>query len=376
MKKRMIIVVIALIVIFGGIFSFDFIRNALILHAEETYQPPPITISTDIAVTQDWQPTLTAVGSLTAVNGVNVSSEVSGIVVAIHFKSGDMVVLGQPLVQLDDSVDIQDLKNNQAQFNFDKVDFKRKTDLYRRAAIAKTDYDQALSNLKQTEAMVNKSQVMVNKKNIRAPFSGKIGIRQVNVGQYVNPGDILANLQSLDPLFVDFSLPERYLQSLHVGQAIAIAVDAYPGKQFNGVITALDSSVTVATRGINVRAILANKDLRLYPGSFADVTVYLPQQKSVVTVPQTAVTYSLYGNTVYVITSAGKDKKGQPILRAYQRFVKVGDMKDNRVVITDGIVAADVVVTSGQNKLYESVQVMINNSVKLAPSQPNTLYGP
>ena len=387
MTKRMIIVVAVLIVVFGGIFSYDFIRTLLVRHFVQNFQPPPVTIATTTATTTDWQPTLAAVGSLTAVNGVNVTTEVNGMVVAIHFKSGEKVETGQPLVQLDDSADIQDLKNNQAVLALDKIDFSRKTTLYHRAAIAKSDYDQSLANLQQAQAQVNKSEVLVGKKNIRAPFAGKLGIRQINLGQFINAGDTIVNLQSFDPLFVDFSLPEKYLQSLSIGQSISISVDAYPNEKFVGTITAMDSAITENTRSIHVRASVANKDSRLYPGSFAGVTIYLPQKKSVVVVPQTAVTYSLYGNTVYVVnTTKPPTTKTSPTKSsssaaptetkqyAYQRFVTVGDSKDNQVVIESGLQAGETVVVAGQNKLQEGTQVVIDNSVKLQPKPNDQLY--
>jgi len=242
--------------------------------------------------------------------------------------------------------------------------------------VSKSTYDQALATLRQAHAQVNKSLVMIGKKNIRAPFSGKIGIRQVNIGQYINPGDTLVSLQSLDPLYVDFSLPEQYLKSLYLNQRISIEVDAYPDEKFYGKITAINALVTEATRSINVQGTLPNTNYRLYPGSFANVNVYLPKRKSVVTVPQTAMTYSLYGNTVYVVEQKGKDRKGKPILRAYERYVTVGPMKDNVVVIKKGIKASEIVVTSGQNKLQNGTRVVINNNVKLKTTNPQILTGP
>lgn len=375
MTKRFVIVITALVVVFGGIFAFNVVRSVLIRHFIKTFQLPPAVISADKAVSENWQPTLSAVGSLTAVNSVNVSSEVSGMVTAIRFKSGEMVAQGSSLIQLDDSVDVQDLNNNQADLNLAKFDFARRSSLLKSGAVSQSEYDQALAKLKQAQAMVNKSLVLIGKKNIRAPFAGKIGIRRVNIGQYITPGDALVSLQSLDPLFVDFSLPEQDLKFLQVGQEISIQVDAYPGQKFNGVITAIDSQVMQATRSINIRATIPNKDFRLYPGIYADVTLYLPQKKSVVTVTQTAVSYSLYGNTVYVVKAEGKDKKGQPILRVYQRVVKVGEMKDNKVVIEDGITAGEMVVTSGQNKLQEGAEVVINNTAPMNPLPTNNLNG-
>lgn len=376
MGKRMTIVIIALIIIFGGIFGFNVFRTHLIKQFEKNYVPPPATISATKAITQSWQPTLTAVGSLAAINGVNVSSEVNGSVIAIYFKSGQMVKEGQSLIQLDDSTDIEDLKNNQAELDLAKLEYARKASLWKTGAISKSDYDQALATLRQSQAAVNKSLVAISKKNIRAPFAGKIGIRQVNIGQYVNPGDTLVSLQSLDPLYVNFSLPEQYLKDIYLSQKVSITVDAYPNEKFYGKITAVNALVTVATRSIDVQGTLPNPKLQLYPGSFADVEVYLPEQKSVVTIPQTAVTYSLYGNMVYVVEQKGKDKKDKPILKAYQRYVTVAGMKNNRVVSEKGLKAGEMVVTSGQNKLESGATVVINNSVKLPPANPETLTGP
>jgi len=376
MGKRMTITIIALVIVFGGIFSFNVFRTHLIKQFEKNYVPPPANVSATKATTQSWQPTLMAVGSLVAINGVNVSPEVSGIVMTIRFSSGQMVEKGQPLIQLDNSTDLEDLKNNKAALDLAKLDFTRKASLWRSGAISKSDYDQALATLRQSQAAVNKSLVAISKKNIRAPFSGKIGIRQVNIGQYVNPGDALVSLQSLNPLYVNFSLPEQYLKDIHLNQKISITVDAYTHEKFYGKITAINALVTEATRSIEIQATLPNPDLRLYPGSFADVLIYLPEKKSIVTVPQTAVTYSLYGNTVYVINKKGKDKKGKPILKAYQRYVTVGGMKNNLIVIEKGIKVGEVVVTSGQNKLRNGIVIVINNSVKLPTIKIETLTGP
>ena len=375
MNKRMTIVIIALLVIFGSIFGFNILRSYLIERFEKNFAPPPPTISAAKATTQTWEPTLMAVGSLTAINGVNVSSEVSGSVIAIRFISGQMVEKGQSLIQLDDSADIQDLKNNQAELDLSKVDYIRKAALWKTGAVSRSDYDQALATLRQSEAAVNKSLVALSKKNIRAPFSGKIGIRQVNIGQYVNPGDTLVALQSLDPLFINFSLPEQYLKELYLTQRISVFVDAYPNEHFYGKITAINALVTESTRSISVQATIPNKDYRLYPGSFADVRIYLPEQQSVIAVPQTAVTYSLYGNTIYVVQQ-GKDKKGKPVLQAFQHYVAIGGMQGNFVIIKKGIRVGDMIVTSGQNKLQNGITVLINNDITLTPINPRDLIGP
>ncbi|AIT63233.1 efflux RND transporter periplasmic adaptor subunit [Coxiella burnetii] len=375
-KGRLIgaIVVSSLIFILALVMAFDALRAYLIKKGVQEFVPPPVTISTTKALSESWQPVLTAVGSLSAIQGVNISPEVSGRVIAIRFTSGQLVKSGESLIQLDDSSDVQDLKNNQAALNLARVDFERKAALYKTGAIARSDYDQALAQLQQTEAQVNKSLVAISKKNIRAPFSGKIGIRQVNLGQYVNPGDALVSLQSLDPLYVNFSLPEQFLKDLSLNQKLSITVDSYPEEKFEGKITALDSLVTEATRNINVQGTIPNGDYRLYPGTFANVTVYLPEKKAVVTVPQTAVTYSLYGDTVFVV-EPGKNKKGQAALVARQRLVEIGDMKNNKVFIKKGVKAGEEVVTSGQNKLHEGTTVKIDNSVVLKPANRETLTG-
>lgn len=370
MAKRMIIVIIALVVVFGLIFGFDIWRAHFIKMKKATFQPPPTSVSTETVSTSTWHPTLIGTGSLTAINGVNVSSEVSGMVIALHFKSGELVQKGQSLVQLDNSTDVQQLKSNQAELNLDKVDFERKEKLVKSGAISASDYDQALAKLKQSRSNVNSSLVAIAQKNVRAPFSGKIGIREVNLGQYVKPGDSLVSLQSLNPLFVDFTLPEQNLTSLYLGQSFSIAVDAYPGKKFYGKVTAINALVTEASRSIDVQGTIPNPDYKLYPGSFADVTVYLPEKKKVLTVVQTAVTYSLFGDTAFVVEQKGKDKDGKPILTLSQRYVKIGDMKGNLIAIKEGLKAGEVVVTSGQNRLQNGMRVFINNSVKLkTPSE-------
>ena len=373
MAKRMIIVIIALVIVFGAIFGFDVWRSHFIKMKKATYQPPPTAVSTETVTTTTWHPTLVGTGSLTAINGVDVSSQVSGMVIALHFKSGELVQKGQSLVQLDNSTDVQQLKSNQAELNLDNLDFARKEKLVKSGAISASDYDQALAKLKQSRSNVNSSLVAIAKKNVRAPFSGKIGIRKVNLGQYMNPGDALVSLQSLDPLFVDFTLPEQNLKALSLGQSFSIAVDSYPGKKFYGKITAINALVTEASRSIYVQGTISNPNFILYPGSFADVTVYLPEKESVVTVAQTAVTYSLFGDTAFVVEDKGKDKGGKPMLTLSQRVVKIGDMKGSLIAIKEGLKAGEVVVTSGQNRLHNGMRVYINNSIKLKPPNAKKL---
>ncbi len=367
MRKRLTIVIIILLVIFGGTFGFNIFRAWMIKRGFAKYQPPPVAVSTTTSKLKTWHPTLPAVGTLTAVNGVNVSSEVSGQVVKIMFKSGEMVKQGRSLVQLDDAVDHQNLKNNLAKLTINKLTYERRRKVYQVRGVSKSAVDEAQAALQQSEAMVEKDRVMIRKKNIKAPFAGKIGIRNVNIGQYVKPGDPLVTLQSMDPLFVDFSLPEQNLKDLYTGQPITLKVEGYPGQVFKGTVIAINSLVDINTRSIKVRAAVPNKDGRLYPGTFADVTLILPTKKNVVTLPQTAVSYSLYGDSVYVVTQKSKDKKSKPILVVKQQFVKLGARQGNVIAITRGLKVGEVVVTSGQLKLRSGARVVINNTVKLTP---------
>jgi len=365
MKKRMVFVIIILLVIFGGTFGFDIVRSMMIKRFFKNFKPPPVTISAEKAKATTWSPTLTAVGSVTAINGVQVNSQLPGQIVAIYFRDGQYVKAGAPLVKLDDSIDQQTLKDDLAQLNLDQVNYQRQLKLYQTRATAKSALDQAVAQLKQSEAQVESARVTIQRKLIRAPFDGVLGIRQVNLGQYVNAGQAMVLLQQMEPIYVDFTLPEQDIRRLKVGQEVYGQVTSYPDRKLPGHITALNSSVDVNTRTITVRAVFQNKSHLLYPGVFSKVTILLPTKENVVTVPQTAVTYSLYGDTVYVITHKGKDKKGVPVLVANQHIVHVGDSEGDVIAISKGLKKGDLVVTSGQLKLRNGVEVKINNSVKL-----------
>lgn len=371
MKKRMIIMIIALIVVFGGIFGFDLFRAHMMKEFFAKFEPPPTVISAHKAESKTWSPYLTAVGTFVAINGVEISPETSGLVKEIHFKSGEVVEQGKLLVKLDDSVDQADLKNNEAALKLAQLNFDRLQKLYEKGATSSSDLDSVRAKLQQAHAAVDKTQALIAQKNIRAPFTGKIGIRSVNLGQFVTPGTtILASLQSLDPLYIRFYLPEQDLKLLHENQETRLHVEAYPNEVFKGTITAINSTVDPKSHTIQVQATVPNKSLKLYPGIFADIDVMLPQQQSVITVPHTAISYSLYGNSVYLVKEDGKDKDGKPLLKAFRTFVKTGAQRDNEIAITEGVKAGDMVIDSGQLKLQNGVRVIINNKVSvLAPKK-------
>lgn len=359
------IVIIVLIVIFGGTFAFYAAKQMLIKIFFAHYQPPPVSVSTTQATAKTWSPTLTAVGTLTAVNGVDVTTQVNGQVTAINFQSGQMVQKDQSLVQLDDSLDQQTLNNDMAQLKLDQMNYERNLKLARQNMLAQSDLDSAQAKMVQSQANVATAQLNISHKNIKAPFAGKVGIRNINLGQFVTAGQALVSLQSMDPMYVDFQLPEQDLTMISVGQTVQLTFDAFPGKVFKGVITAFDSKIDVNTRTLAVRATIPNQSQELYPGLFTNIAVLLPQQNNVLTVPQTAVTYSLYGNTIYIVTQKGVDKKNKPILVAIQRFVTLGDRRDDEVQILSGLQPNEVVVTAGQLKLHNGSIITINNSLKL-----------
>lgn len=364
MAKRFAVVTIILAIIFGGTFAWYVFKLIMTKRFFATHSEPPITVSTIIATKKSWHPILKSVGTLEAINGVEINSEVTGQVTKIFFKSGQFVKTGEQLVQLDDSVDQQTLNNNLAALRLDVLNYNRQIALYKTGATSKEKLDTAQAEMLQSKAQVVSARVMIGKKNIKAPFDGKLGIRQINLGEYVSSGQAMVLLQSLDPLYVNFDLPEQFLSNVFVNQEVRIKTDADPTKVYTGKVTAVDSTVNVSTRSLSVQATFPNEKHQLYPGLFADVSVIEPTQVGVVVVPQTAITYSLYGDSAYIVTK-GKDKKDKPVLIANQKFITVGERRGTVVAVTKGVSAGDEVVTAGQLKLHPGAQVNINNSIKL-----------
>lgn len=351
------------IFLFLASFIFYAIKLMMISWYMKHYKEPPITVSAVKADLKTWHPYLSAAGSLKASNGVDINSQVAGQIVSINFQSGTNVKQGDLLVQLDDSLDQKTLLRDEAALRFDTVDFKRKAILLKENALAPAAVDAAKATYLQAEAAVAADKVVIAQKKIRAPFSGKIGIRQVNIGQYITSTTNIVTLQAVNPLFVDFSLPEQNLPEISTRQPVTISVDAYPNKTFDGKVSAINSAIDVNTRTIALRATIPNQDETLFPGLFANVHVILPAVDNVVTVPQSAVTYSMYGDSVYVVEK--KEYKHKPELIAVQKYVTVGHRRGNEVAVTKGVKAGDLVVTSGQLKLHPNAVVVVNNSVTL-----------
>jgi membrane fusion protein (multidrug efflux system) len=333
---------------------------------------PPQTVSATKAEYSDWQPVQAAVGSLRAVRGADLALEVAGVVADVHLKSGDDVKAGQPLLDLidaDETAQLKQLRANAAlaSATFDRA--KRQMDV---EAISKADYDTAAADLKARQAAVAQQEAVVAKKHLRAPFDGRAGIITLSKGAYVSAGTTVTTVQQLDPLYVDFFVPQRHLGLLKIGQKLALKLDAFPDKSFEGKVSAVSPKVDGDTRNVKVEATVPNPDRVLLPGMFADVAVDVGQKERQLTLPQTAVTFNPYGETVFVVhRSDKKDEKGQPEMpTAQQVFVTTGDRRGDQVAIVTGIKEGDEVVTSGQLKLKNGTPLVIDNSTP-PPNSPN-----
>ena len=411
MKKRMTIMGITLLVVFGGIIAFNLIKSFMIKQFFASYEPPAVTVSSAVAQAVDWRPTLNAIGNFVAMNGVEVNSEASGKVIKIDFDSGQYVEKDAPLITIDDSVDQAMLKFNQSELTLKELNYRRQTDLAKRGATPSSSVDEAKANLQQAQAQINHNHIV-------APFSGRLGIRQVNLGQYVSPGQTsIVSLQSLDPLFLEFYLPEQLYKRIRLNQSIIFSVEEFPHALFEGTITAINSKIDLNTHNVLVQATLPNcpadavKDPRqsllvktrqenrgnklivtcnselnkknqiknyvFIPGMFSSIDIEQPVKTGTVIVPSTAVSYSLYGNAVYIIEKnkeGKKNKEGDDVLVVNRVFVTTGEQQGNYTVIKKGIKAGDTVVTTGDLKLQNGTPVVINNSVQLNNDlNPNTL---
>lgn len=375
MIKRLLIALIVMSALVGGLAYFKLVfMPKMIKEIISSQVPPPATITAEDAKTEEWVERLPAIGTLFSSQGVEIASQVIGIVTGIGFESGQDVEKGTKLVQLDISVESADLTSAEATLREAEVAFKRVSDLLTKSVASEANVDTALAKRDTALASVNRIKALIAQKSILAPFSGRLGIRHVELGQYISPGLAMVTLQALDPIWVDFPMPEQNVGKLRVGQTLELTVDAYPGKVYKGSVTSLDARVSQETRTLLVRGTLANPDRTLLPGMFANVAVLSGAPARVVTVPRTAVTYSLYGDSVYVL----KPKEGQPapvkpedkVYVVERRFIKTGQIRDERVAVVSGLAQGDHVVTSGQVKLTNGSLVRVDNSQ--APVPPAT----
>ena len=358
MIKRLIIVLLALTLLYGGIFGWKYIQNQK-LAARASMPPPPATVATERVRSETWEPRLSAVGSLVATQGVFVSNEIAGQVTDIRFESGQAVAAGELLVQLDDDVDRASLASLLAEQRLADIQFKRAAKLVNEKLVSRSDYDAAQAALESAAAQVDSQRARISKKAIRAPFAGLLGIRRVDLGQYLAPGSEIVSLQSLDPVYAEYSLPERHLSELAVAQPVEVSVAAYPGQTFKGEISAVSPRIDANTRSVRLRATLKNPQQLLRPGMFAEVHTLLPARKNLLTLPARAITYNPYGDSVFVV----EEKDG--VLRVQRRQVQTGEERGGRLEIVAGLEAGAQVVSAGQNKLRNGQSVAIDNSVEL-----------
>lgn len=325
---------------------------------------PPISVAVATAVERPWQMRLPTVGTLKALQGVDLSLENAGTVTELKFESGQKVKAGQPLLQLDSAVEAAFLETAKADLGLAQLDYGRGSQLVGSSAISKGEFDRLSAQLQKNKATVNQLNAALAKKRIVAPFSGTIGIRLVDIGDYLASGTKIATLQDLSSLYADFYVPEQSVPKLALGQPVQITVAAYPGQHFTGAISAINPIVESTTRNILVRATLANPDGKLLPGMFTSVEVLLPDPQKHIVVPESAITYTLYGNSTYVVTQK-KAEDGQPVLIAERRFVETGERRDGQVMINKGVQSGEQVVTAGQIKLDNGAHIAISDDKTL-----------
>jgi membrane fusion protein (multidrug efflux system) len=362
MFLRLMLVLLFLAAVLGGIFGWKHLQQQQ--QAAMQGPPPPPVVASARVESETWTPHLTAVGSLVAVQGIDVANEVPGLVREIHFESGQTVKAGDLLIQIDDAVDQADLLGLLALRDLAEIKLKRLRTLLKDRSTSQSDYDEAKAQLDGTEAAVAAKRATIAKKRVLAPFAGKLGIRKVDLGDYLPAGAPIVPLNTLDPVYVDYSLPERELTKVSVGQEVLVTVAAYPGREFKGSISALDSGVDQKTRNLRLRATLANPDQALRPGMFAEAATLLPPRDGVLTLPRTAIDFAPYGSSVFLI----EEKDGQP--QVQRRPVTTGGVQEGRVEIASGLAAGERVVAAGQVKLRNGQAIKIDDAVLPGPDAP------
>ncbi|MES9990858.1 MAG: efflux RND transporter periplasmic adaptor subunit [Candidatus Thiodiazotropha sp.] len=328
-------------------------------------QMPPETVTSDQVRSMQWPNKVSSTGSLVAVQGVTVSAELGGKIEAIAFESGDRVEAGELLVRIDVSAEVAQLRSAEAAAKLARINLDRNRDLRANKTVSQADLDSAEANYKQATAQVDNVRATIEKKTIRAPFAGQLGIRQVNLGQIVDQGSPIVTLQTVDPIYVDFSLPQKRYSILKPGTEVRISTDAAPDELFSGKIIAVNPEIDQMTRSVRVRATMANKGELLRPGMFANVEVLLPDKQKVLAIPATAVLYAPYGDTVFVIDEAEDEKSGDKQLILRQQVIRLGGTKGDFVAVETGLKEGESVVTSGVFKLRPKMAVVVDNA--LAP---------
>ena len=381
--RRPVVFVVALALLAaltGGLAYFQFVIKPGLVKGFITaaFAPKPTTVTAEAARVEQWRPELTAIGTLRAIQGVAIAPQAAGDVTAIHFESGDDVEAGALLINIDDSVEQADLANGLAQLKNADSTLARQRTLVAQGNTPQSTVDTAIATRDSAAATVERTRAVIAQKAIKAPFAGRLGLRNVDLGQYVAVGTSLVTLQRLDPIYADFPVPEEALNSMATGQAVRMTVDAIPGRSFAGKIEAIDARVSAESRNVTARAVFANPDRKLLPGMFANLTVTTGEPAAVLTLPRTAIVYSLYGDDVFVVTPAPhareqggtSDSGGSSGLIVERRLVRVGPARGERIAIEEGLRAGERVVTAGQIKLQAYSPVTLDETPALpAPAE-------
>lgn len=362
MKKRIVFVLIGLLIVIGVLGGIKALQIRAMINQGKKFVPPPETVTAAPVKAETWETALNAVGTLNAVQGVTVSAELAGKVVKIEFEPGTVVKKGDILLRQDTSSEEAQLPGAVSQVNLYITNLERADQLFAKGLISRSDRDLAVANAGQAEAQAENIRATIAKKTVRAPFSGHLGIRQANLGQMLREGDPIVTLQSLDPMYVDFTLPQQQLQQVRAGLPVRITSDALPGVTLTGRITTINPKVEAETRSIKVQATVANHGEKLRPGMFVTVMVGLPVRQQILAIPATAVLYAPYSDSVFVIDES-KEAKGGKTLR--QQFVRLGEKRGDFVAVTSGVKEGELLVTTGVFKLRNGQAVLIDN--KLAP---------
>ena len=371
MIKRIIFTIIGLLIMIGVLGGIKGLQIDRMVASGSQSAPPPETVTTTVVRKDSWESRLTAVGSLAAVQGVMVTAELSGKIVRIAFEPGTHVKAGDLLVQQDTSSEAAQLRAAEANVELAKLNLERLKKLLDRRTVAQSQVDNAEAQYKEGVAQADAIRAVIAKKNIRAPFAGRLGIRLVNLGQILNEGQPIVSLQSIDPIFVNFSLPQQQLAQIQTGLTVRVTSDALPGQAIEGKITAISPEVDAATRNIRIQATVANRQERLRPGMFANVAVILPATKNVLAVPATAVLYAPYSDSVFVVDEKKSANNERPELVVRQQVVQLGEKRGDFVAVVSGLEAGATVVSTGAFKLRNGQAVVVDNTLapefKLAP---------
>ena len=369
MSRRMIIMLGAIALFIVAIGSLKFFQIKAAIAQGASWQPPPEAVTTIVATQDKWPATLSVIGTVAAVQGVTVSADLPGIVESISFDSGKRVEAGDVLVKLDTRQERAQLAVAESQRDLSKLNFDRAQQLLQKGVVAQAEYDRMAAETKQAESRVGEIRAMIDRKQIRAPFSGTLGIRQINLGQYLEGGSAVVPLQSMDPVYVNFDVPQQDVASLKLGDEVRVSQDSIAAVVPAGRVTAINSVVDEATRNVQIQAVFRNPRAALRPGMFVEVEARLGTSASVVALPATAVSYAPYGNSVYVVKDL-KGKDGKSYRGVEQRFVKLGSGRGDQVAVVSGLHAGEEVVTSGVFKLRNGASVLIDN--KIQPSNSST----